>query len=157
MRIHAAAQPRPLLLLACSGLKLDRPAKALDLYRGVMYGTYRAHVQPAAAPHLVILSALHGFISPDAVLAPYDQRMTPARADDMLAHLGTRYLANGAWPQAFGDVLLAGGQEYRRVMRGALQWFADCKGITPASVRETSGGIGRQRAQLGAFLRGQGI
>lgn len=145
--------PRALVMLACSGLKLDHPAPAMELYRGVMYQTYRANVKPAAAPHLVILSARHGFISPDTVIEPYDQRMTSARADDMLAALGTRYLAGGGWPATFGLVLLAGGAEYRRVMRVALRWFEHCKGIIPASIQETSGGIGEQRAQLGRFLR----
>lgn len=145
--------PPALVLLACSGLKLDRPAPAMELYRGVMYQTYRANVKPAAAPYVVILYARHGFITPDTVIEPYDQRMTPARADDMLAALGTRYLAAGGWPATFGQVLLAGGVEYRRVMRAALRWFEQCKGISPVCIKETSGGIGEQRAQLRRFLR----
>lgn len=145
--------PRPLLLLACSGMKLERPAPAMELYRGVMYQTYRTHVRAGAAPRVVILSALHGFVSADTVLEPYDQRMTPARADQLLAELGTRYMLNGgAWPAELGQVFLAGGQEYRRVMRAALCWLGDCKGIMPTSVAETSGPIGVQRAQLGRFL-----
>lgn len=145
--------PKPLVLLACSRLKLDRPAPAMELYRGVMYQTYRANVKPAAAPHVVILSALHGFITPDAIIGPYDHRMSPARADEMLATLATRYMLHAGWPASIGPVLLAGGAQYRRVMLAALRWLSDCKGIEPVSVTETSGGIGEQRAQLRSFLR----
>lgn len=134
-------------------MKLDRLAPAMELYRGVMYQTYRANVKPAAAPHVVILSALHGFIGPETVIAPYDQRMTAARADEMLATLTTRYMSHVDWPASLGSVFLAGGAQYRRVMRAALRWLADCKGIEAVSVIETRGGIGEQRAQLGRFLR----
>lgn len=145
--------PRPLLLLACSGMKLATPAPALQLYRGVMYQTYRANVKPGAAPHVVILSALHGFIDPETIIAPYDQRMTPARAGDMLEQLGTRYMPQATWPHSLGTVFLAGGAEYRRLMHAALRWLAACKGIEAASISETRGGIGTQRSQLGHFLR----
>jgi hypothetical protein len=40
-----------LLLMACSGSKLDQNASAIDLYRGVMYQSYRAHLRSDAAPH----------------------------------------------------------------------------------------------------------
>ncbi|CAJ0808490.1 hypothetical protein R77560_04728 [Ralstonia thomasii] len=145
--------PKPLVLLACSSLKLDRPAPAMELYRGVMFQTYRANVKPAAAPNVVILSALHGFITPDTIIGPYDQRMSPERADELLATLATHYMLPAGWPASIGPVLLAGGAQYRRVMRAALRWLADCTGIEPANITETSGGIGEQRAQLGRFLR----
>ncbi|WP_342394121.1 DUF6884 domain-containing protein [Cupriavidus pinatubonensis] len=76
-----------LLLLACSGTKLDRPARAIDLYQGVMYRSYRAHLRSDAAPHVLILSARHGFLDPHTAIAPYDECMTPQRAEQMLADL----------------------------------------------------------------------
>jgi len=145
--------PRPLLMLACSGMKLAAPAPALELYRGVMYQTYRANVRAGAEPHIVILSALHGFLNPETIIAPYDQRMTGARADEMLAHLVSRYMVGASWPRELGNVFLAGGAEYRRVMRAALDALRDCYGIEAIAIAETRGGIGEQRAQLGAFLR----
>ncbi|MFC4345948.1 DUF6884 domain-containing protein [Cupriavidus numazuensis] len=139
-----------MLLLACSGTKLDRPARAIDLYQGVMYQSYRAHVRSDAAPRVLILSARHGFLDPHAEIAPYDERMTPQRADRMLADLPAS-LRQTAWPSRIGAVMLAGGKEYRRVMRAALarQYHAELP-----DVRETEGGIGLQRSQLGAFLDG---
>ncbi|WP_354681798.1 hypothetical protein [Cupriavidus necator] len=45
--------------------------------------------------------------------------MTRQRADQMMADL-PRYLQPAAWPNRVGLVMLAGGAEYRRVMRAAL-------------------------------------
>ncbi|MFJ1256880.1 DUF6884 domain-containing protein [Cupriavidus sp. CuC1] len=89
----------------------------MDLYRGVMYETFRAHVRADAQPQVIILSAQHGFIQPDAEIAPYDARMTADRAETMLSGLSTA-MAGAAWPDQVGPVFLAGGMHYRRVMRG---------------------------------------
>ncbi|WP_249221394.1 hypothetical protein [Cupriavidus sp. KK10] len=48
-----------------------------------------------------------------------------------------------------GSVMPAGGAEYRRVMRAPL---ARRYGPALPVLKETSGGIGMQRSQLGAFL-----
>ena len=54
-----------------------------------------------------------------------------------------------AWPTRVGSVMLAGGAQYRRVMRAAL---ARRYGPQLPALQETTGGIGMQRSQLGAFL-----
>lgn len=137
-----------LLLLACTGTKLDRPAPALDLYRGVMYQSYRAHVREGGAPTVLILSARHGFLEAHAEIAPYDERMTPQRAEQMINDLHS-YLQSEVWPSRVGHVMLAGGREYRRVMHAAL---ASRYGSALPDLQETIGGIGPQRSQLGTFL-----
>lgn len=140
--------------MACSGGKLDRPAPAMDLYRGVMYQSFRAHVKPETAPAVVILSALHGFIDPTAVIAPYDLRMTAHRASEMLADLPS-FMDGVTWPGDVDQVFLAGGATYRCVMRAALQRLVD-QGCMPASLVmcEASAGIGYQRSELGKYLDG---
>ncbi|CAG9183730.1 DUF6884 domain-containing protein [Cupriavidus pinatubonensis] len=149
--VGRASTPAPaLLLLACSGTKLDHPAPAIELYRGVMYQSYRAHVRHDAAPHVLILSAKHGFLDPHAEIAPYDERMTSQRGEQMLTNLPA-YPGQTDWPSRIGKVMLAGGQQYRRVMRAAL---VRRYGEMPPFIRETEGGIGMQRSQLGAFLDG---
>lgn len=141
-----------LLIMACSAAKLQQSAPALELYRGVMYGTFRANVQPTARPHVVILSALHGFIAADTVIEPYEQRMTPERADAISAKLNDFMCLD--WPAGAGTVMLAGGAEYRRVMRAAVRRLNEEGRLAPnVAITETSGGIGYQRQQLGTFLR----
>ena len=141
-----------LLMMACSATKLEHAAPALDLYRGVMYSTFRANVQATARPHVVILSALHGFIAAEAIIEPYEQRMASTRADTILAGLDDFMMLE--WPAAVSQVMLAGGTQYRRVMRAAVAHLRSHSILsTTAAVAETSGGIGYQRRQLGAFLR----
>ncbi|WP_193373227.1 hypothetical protein [Burkholderia gladioli] len=62
---------------------------------------------------------------------------------------------SSSWPTGARTILLAGGKNYRRVMRAALERQAE-RGIGPAgaSVAETSGSLGYQRQLLSAFLRG---
>ncbi|WP_234044176.1 DUF6884 domain-containing protein (plasmid) [Burkholderia cenocepacia] len=146
-------QATTLIVMACSATKLLSPTPAIDLYRGVMYGTYRANVQHQAAPAVMILSALHGFIEPGLVIEPYDQCMTPARAEAMLDELD-RFMPN-AWPATARRVLFAGGRNYRRVMKAGFARQVELGHVSVgALVQETTGGIGYQRQQLGAFLRG---
>jgi hypothetical protein len=140
------------IILACSATKLPHAAPALDLYQGVMYSTFRANVKREARPHVVILSALHGFIPGDQVIAPYEQRLTPERANEMLDKLDD--FMRGTIPAGSRKVLLAGGEEYRRVMRAAVERQRARGELGGVKVTETSGGIGYQRQQLGAFLRG---
>ncbi|WP_258234671.1 hypothetical protein [Cupriavidus pinatubonensis] len=73
-----------------------------------MYRSYRAHLRSDAAPHVLILSARHGFLDPHTAIAPYDECMTPQRAEQMLADLPA-YLQRTAWPLRVGKVMLAGG------------------------------------------------
>jgi hypothetical protein len=140
--------------MACSATKGTTPAPAFELYRGVMYSTFRANA-PALRPAVVILSAKHGFVSADQILEPYEQRMSEARGDVMLAELA-RFDAI-TWPTDVRTVFLAGGKDYRRVMRAALDRRIRLGSIAAdVSIQETAGGIGYQRAQLGGYLRGLG-
>lgn len=140
-----------LIIMACSATKGGHAAPAMDLYQGVMYSTFRANA-PAARPAVVILSAKHGFIEADRVIEPYEQRMTEARADEMIAELAG--FDSAEWPAGVHSILLAGGKTYRRVMRAAIKRRIDlCLLDSNLIIEETSGGIGYQRAQLSAYLR----
>lgn len=137
--------------MACSATKGRQAAPAMDLYQGVMYSTFRANA-PAARPAVVILSAKHGFIEADRVIEPYEQRMTEARADEMIAELPG--FDSVEWPAGVRSILLAGGKTYQRVMRAAINRRIELGLLdSDISIEQTSGGIGYQRAQLGAYLR----
>lgn len=141
-----------LVIMACSAAKKPSPEPAIELYTGVMYSTFRAHANPVVRPHVAILSAQHGVIAGDQLLQPYDQKLTPARAREMLASL-PEYVQFST-PLDAKNVLLAGGQEYRLIMRAALPLLMATGVIAPsATITETSGGIGYQRQQLGQFLQ----
>lgn len=135
-----------LVLMACSGSKRNTPSPAFDLYQGVMFETFRAHARAGFIPDVIILSALYGFIGPKKVLSPYDQKMTTERADEMIANL-PHFMSGALWPNNIKEVFLAGGLQYRRVMRAAVACVAPM-----GSISECNGGIGLQRSQLGRYL-----
>jgi hypothetical protein len=145
---------QPLIIMACSATKDTKPAPAFELYQGVMYSTFRANA-PATRPPVVILSAKHGFIAADQRIEPYEQRMTEARADEMLGELPDFDAIE--WPSDVTAIFLAGGKAYQRVMRAAIERRIEL-GLLPrdVTIERTAGGIGYQRAQLGAYLRGTG-
>lgn len=60
-----------LVLVACSGMKLDRPAVARDLYSSPLFKKSRAWAE-RNGDEWEILSALHGLIEPGQYIAPYD-------------------------------------------------------------------------------------
>jgi hypothetical protein len=143
-----------LVLMACSATKGATPAPAFELYLGVMYSTFRANAT-ATRPAVVILSAKHGFLSADQVIDPYEQRMSEARADEMLAELPDFDAIE--WPAGVRSILLAGGKTYRRVMRAAIERRIELGLLDrDVTIEQTAGGIGYQRAQLGAYLRSMG-
>ncbi|HHA1396904.1 TPA: DUF6884 domain-containing protein [Enterobacter hormaechei subsp. xiangfangensis] len=148
---HHQQPAKSLIIMACSATKGREVAPAMDLYKGVMYSTFRANV-PATWPAIVILSARHGFIEADRVIAPYEQRMTEARAGEMVGELTA--FDSIKWPSGVRSILLAGGKNYQKVMRAAIERRIKL-GLLDANIiiEQTSGGIGYQRAQLGAYLR----
>jgi hypothetical protein len=143
-----------LVLMACSATKGATPAPAFELYRGVMYSTFRANA-PATRPAVVILSAKHGFLPADQVIEPYELRMSDARADEMLGELPD--FDSIEWPSELSAIFLAGGKTYQRVMRAAIERRIELGLLSrDVTIERTAGGIGYQRAQLGAYLRSMG-
>lgn len=72
-------------VVPCGAGKLDHPAPARDLYTGTHFrhtlakATQCAHLDTAAGlgpTRVLILSALHGLVTPEQVLAPYDMTIT---------------------------------------------------------------------------------
>lgn len=71
---------RRVVLVSCCGEKLEAPASALELYRSRLFRLARAYAEQHGDAWL-ILSARHGAIAPDQVVAPYDLRLPTRRAD----------------------------------------------------------------------------
>lgn len=142
---------RPLLLIACSGRKLSGTHRAIDLYHGVMFQVLRKWMPREAAPDVYIISALRGVVHADTRIATYEQPMTEERQQLLLARGAELVLFRG---KHFNEVFIAGGAMYRAVAEVIVRDLLAAGVILPgAPVRTTSGGIGEQRGQLGAYLR----
>lgn len=63
------------VVIPCGGAKLDHAAPAGQLYTGSYHRACRAAADALGARRVLILSALHGLVELDAVLAPYELRM----------------------------------------------------------------------------------
>jgi hypothetical protein len=60
-------------LVACSRLKADRPLPARELYVSPLFRAARAYAERRYGSECwLILSAKHGLVDPETVLAPYD-------------------------------------------------------------------------------------
>lgn len=62
---------RRVALVSCGRRKLNLPAAAKDLYASPRFKLARAVAEATGDPWFV-LSALHGLVAPDEVIAPYD-------------------------------------------------------------------------------------
>jgi hypothetical protein len=128
------------VIVPCGARKLDRPAEAGQLYTGSYHRATRraADALAATAPgtRILILSALHGLLELDTVIAPYEQRMGkpgsigPDRLREQARELGVdgaevTILAG----RAYADAALAVWPAARDLLAGA-------------------GGLGRQLARL---------
>jgi uncharacterized protein DUF6884 len=154
---------RDIAVVGCGAAKLDHPAPAADLYTGGLYRACRAYAEHAVG-EWVILSALHGIVTPETILEPYDKTWTtmPAweRRARTLAHATsvTNWLARrqgGNWNhgharrlgEGFRLILLCGA-DYRAVVETARdhnpRWAAEL--VTPMAGL----GIGQQLAWLKA-------
>ena len=69
-----------LVLVGCVKKKLDVPAPARELYTSPLFRKERAYAEKAGVPWFV-LSAEHGLVDPDEVLAPYDLRLSKTPRD----------------------------------------------------------------------------
>lgn len=128
-------------IIPCGGAKLDKPAKARDLYVGQMFcntlGAALAQVEEG--DEVLILSAKHGLLRLDDVVEPYEQQIDKAGA------ISVETLS--AQAEAMGFDFDAGvyaflPKAYFRLLDEALRTF-DCY---PHQVYEASdGGIGEQR------------
>lgn len=141
-RTSGGREGRPLFLVSCVGQKAPEPCAARDLYRSDWFRKARAYVEGLDVDWRV-LSAEHGLVRPDQILAPYDRTLltmsAPARqvwAEGVVAQLRPLDLRAG--------VVFLAGERYRHPL--LLNWLAWAAG--PVSVPMAGLGIGQQKAWL---------
>lgn len=61
-------------LVGCSAQKLARPVPARELYCSTLFRKSLAYAE-SRCKHVYILSGRHHLVAPEAVLAPYEQRL----------------------------------------------------------------------------------
>lgn len=145
---------RVTFVVPCSGPKLNTPARARDLYTGTLFRhqLHAAELEAAATTRdlgvearVVILSALHGILELDDVVAPYDERMgtTGEVADDFLA-----LTVHGTGLHT-DDVYSLLPSAYHTKLARVMGWF----GVTVTPVYESAPGVGFQRGTCSSLIR----
>lgn len=151
-----------LVLVPCAAAKLDVPAAARDLYASANFQhMLRAALTEAAdttavlgvPARVMILSAEHGLLELDTVVAPYDTKMgdagcvTPAVLRDQLAATGATTV-EAMLPAAYYDALAAAVADNND--DDTAPW------IELLNVYEAAPGIGYQRGVASSLVRTAG-
>ena len=133
----------PVVLVACCGPKLARPAPAAELYISDLFRKSRAWAERFGA-RWFILSAAHGLVEPDQVLAPYDVTLADQSPAD-----------RRAWNDRVLGQLQAAGVDLQAplVMLAGVNYrgWADLR-LQARSAPMAGLGIGQQKAWLKAQL-----
>lgn len=70
-------------ILACSKTKLPTPAPAVELYQGRTFRAVYLLLRALGCQRFVILSALHGPVDENTVIAPYERTLIGARKAEL--------------------------------------------------------------------------
>ena len=137
------------LVIPCGAAKLTEAAPARDLYTGSMFRHQLAAAAESFGPEggtILVLSALHGLVSLDTVLAPYNVKMgdrgsvtastVAAQAMDLGIEWGT-------------EVFTLLPKAYRVLLDEALRTLD----VFAQDIYEASPGIGYQRGTCSSILR----
>lgn len=143
----AAVPAAPVVVIACAAQKLDQSAPAAELYQSANFAlNLRAArvLAERAGGRVLILSALHGLVELDMVLAPYDVKMGQpgcVGAAELAAQLA-------AIAPASIQTLLP------RAYAGRLAEAAAIAGLAaPTDLFANAPGIGYQRAVAAGVIR----
>lgn len=139
----APARTGRVVVIPCGAAKLDRPAPAGELYTGSFHRACRKAADALARPGdtVLVLSALHGLVPLDHVLAPYELRMGQAgsvtgdqlrrqarelgvdAAREVVVLAGAAYTAAArqVWPRAAAPLEGASGMGYQLQRLKALR------------------------------------
>jgi len=133
------------ILISCVSKKLDRPAPAKDLYTSPLFKFAYQYATSLKPDTIFILSAKHGLLSCDEVIAPYNETLNKmkAREVEIWAKQVLTELTKRTDLENDNFVLLA-GEKYRKYLMPHLKHYrVPMKGL----------GIGEQLS----WLKGRGL
>jgi hypothetical protein len=130
-------------LVSCVGMKQVNPVVAKDLYRSVWFIKARSYVE-GIGPDWFILSAKHGLVRPDDLIAPYEETLNTMGVS---ARRDWAFLVETQMDKQMPDaerVVLLAGRRYREFLMDYLRRRAGAVQVPMEGL-----GIGRQLQWLG--------
>lgn len=106
---------RHLVIVGCGKSKLDRPAPAAELYTGALFQK-SAEWARSRGSRWMILSALHGLISPHKRIAPYDLTLSDLTRDER--ERWAHDAREGIKRARAGSITLLAGAPYEAAVEG---------------------------------------
>jgi hypothetical protein len=134
---------RTIYLVSCVARKGCESCKARDLYRSDWFKKARAYVESTGMSWF-ILSAKHGLLSPDEVIAPYEQTLNRLSVMERRAwaEMVKNRLVSVVMPE--DRVVILAGARYREFLMPTLELLAARVEIPMEGMR-----IGEQLSWLG--------
>ncbi|MFI5881494.1 DUF6884 domain-containing protein [Streptomyces sp. NPDC051554] len=132
-----------LVVIPCGSRKLDRPARAADLYTGSYHRACRKAADALRPDRLLILSARYGLLDLDDVVEPYD---TPHGETDAVTSQLILDQATSRGIMLLDPVVALGGARHVGLVHS----------VWPHALTPLTGtrGIGEQMARLAALRNG---
>lgn len=107
-------------LVACTSKKGDQPGKAEFIYRSPLFSAARSYAEKRA-DQWYILSAKHGLLSPEEVIAPYNESLlSQSEAQRRVWAEGVQRAFNARVPPG-GRVIFMAGTAYRSYLGPAFE------------------------------------
>lgn len=113
-----------LFLVSCVSKKADEPAAARDLYLSPLFRLARQYVERQEAEWF-ILSAEHGLLDPNRVVAPYDRTLNRMAAPERRAWARAVAGELRALGRRWETVVVLAGHRYREYLMEDLRDLAD--------------------------------
>jgi hypothetical protein len=121
---------KTLVILACSQKKGPKPMPARDLYLGSLFKLGRKYAEVNHFDYIII-SAKHGLLRPEEIIAPYDQRIANLNDVRRIRELVLPSLQE-ILPQ-YEKIIVIGGNLYRKVLEplksDRFEEISDSRGI----------------------------
>jgi hypothetical protein len=115
------AEAKRIFLVSCVGLKKTEPAPAAELYISPWFSMARHLVERAGVPWF-ILSAEHGLVAPDAVIAPYDRTLNTMGVADRRAWADRVRRQLEVLSLDADEVVILAGERYREYL---MPWLRE--------------------------------
>lgn len=115
----ATARPQTIVLVSCGARKAKAPAPARELYASTLFKKTLAFAE-GRADAVFILSAKHGLISPEQVIAPYNFKLTELKGKERGAWAGRVLFELRERVPKGSRVIILAGRTYRNPLEGML-------------------------------------
>lgn len=174
MALRSAPQDT-LVLMSCGAAKIAThdPVPLIELYDGPIWRDLRANRGEIPDGNVFVLSGKHGFTSVTTYARPYEEKISAAKVDALIArgihgqeqhrkglpsmsvHVQVkRYTRGDLKPWPYEQAIVYGSGEYRRAFDAIVEWLFECGHLVAgAPVAKTEGSILIQRRQFNEFLR----